>query len=398
MRIADRRLLALVTGGALMAGACNAGAAPTADPVSQPPASTPGSTTPDSTPASTTPVSTEPSPSGGESGPPYTATLKDGSTFTLAPRIAEKVRAGTEINYVFSYQSPSIPLFSDQYKVGYDTTLPQAQEIYPMKGTAIAPVSESGVDVNGQIAQIEALLNTDQIDCISIEPPTSDGFTAIANRMMEEGIPVFTVGVTSNGNEFTNFTQIPDNEGAQAAEILLDWMDAEGEELTTFAVSGGDPTAFWAQGRMRSFRETIEAAIPDAVFVNTEENALATTYDPAGTYDAYAAFFAGNPEIDFIQNVDIGAEHAARAIREADKVGEIFTLGWNVSYGQLDAIEEGIQVVALDQKWSEQAGFGALACADLFASGTIRPNTQELLPVTAENAAEARAELDAILE
>jgi ribose transport system substrate-binding protein len=398
MRIADRRLLALVTGGALMAGACNAGAAPTADPVSQPPASTPGSTTPDSTPASTTPASTEPSPSGGESGPPYTATLKDGSTFTLAPRIAEKVRAGTEINYVFSYQSPSIPLFSDQYKVGYDTTLPQAQEIYPMKGTAIAPVSESGVDVNGQIAQIEALLNTDQIDCISIEPPTSDGFTAIANRMMEEGIPVFTVGVTSNGNEFTNFTQIPDNEGAQAAEILLDWMDAEGEELTTFAVSGGDPTAFWAQGRMRSFRETIEAAIPDAVFVNTEENALATTYDPAGTHDAYAAFIAGNPEIDFIQNVDIGAEHAARAIREADKVGEIFTLGWNVSYGQLDAIEEGIQVVALDQKWSEQAGFGALACADLFASGTIRPNTQELLPVTAENAAEARAELDAILE
>lgn len=365
MRIGTRRLVALGATVALIAAACGSGSGV--------------------------------SGGGGETGWPYTGKLKDGSTFKLADRIAEKVRAKKEVNYVFSYQSPSIPLFSDQYKAGYETTLPAGQKVYPMKGTIIAPVSESGVDVNGQVAQIEALLNTDSIDCISIEPATSDGYTAITNRMMAAGIPVFTVGVTSNGNELTNFTQIPEKEGAQAATIVLKWMKDNNKDLKVFAVSGGDPTAFWAQGRMKSFRETIMAAIPDAKFVNTETNGLATTYDPAGTYDAYKAFIAGHPDLQFIENVDIGAEHANRAIKDAGMEGKIFTLGWNVSYGQLDGIDAGTQVVALDQKWSEQAGFGAGACAALFGSGTVLPNTQELFPVTKENSAQARKDLDAVL-
>lgn len=331
-------------------------------------------------------------------GLPYSATLKDGSTFTLAPRIADKVRAKQAINYVLSYQSPSIALFSPQYQAGYDESLPRATATYPMNAKIIAPVSESGVDVPAQIAQIEALDNTEQIDCLSIEPPDSNAFTAITNRLMAKGIPVFTVGVTSNGNEFTNFTQLPEKEGAQAAQIVLDWASKNGKQLDSFAVSGGDPTAFWAQGRMKSFRETIQKALPNAKFINTETNALATTFEPGKAYDAFKAFIEGHPDVDFIENVDISAEHAARAIKDAGKAGKINVIGWNVSTGQLDAIEEGTQVAALDQKWSEQAGFGALACAELFANGKILPNTQQLQPVTKENVAQARADLQKILD
>jgi ribose transport system substrate-binding protein len=174
-------------------------------------------------------------------------------------------------------------------------------------------------------------------------------------------------------------------------------MKANNTDLKTFAVSGGDPTAFWAQGRMKYFKETIMAAIPDAKFVNDETNALATTFDPAKTYDAYKAFLAGNPEVDFIENVDIGAEHAFRAIKDAGKEGKIHTIGWNVSLGQLDAIDAGTQVAALDQKWSEQAGFGALACAEFLKNGKILPNTQELLPVTKETSPKAREDLKKVL-
>ncbi len=92
---------------------------------------------------------------------PDSGPLNDGSTFELNQRIKDKLAAGEEINYVFSYQSPTIPLFSDQYKAGYETTLPQAQEILPtMVGDIIAPVSDTGIDVPGQIAQIEALSST----------------------------------------------------------------------------------------------------------------------------------------------------------------------------------------------------------------------------------------------
>ncbi|MDQ3554828.1 MAG: hypothetical protein M3395_10560, partial [Chloroflexota bacterium] len=41
---------------------------------------------------------------------PLTGTLKDGSTFTLHPRVAEKLAEGEPINYVFSYGSTAIPL------------------------------------------------------------------------------------------------------------------------------------------------------------------------------------------------------------------------------------------------------------------------------------------------
>ena len=179
---------------------------------------------------------------------------------------------------------------------------------------------------------------------------------------------------------------------------MLDWEDSNGLDLTTYAVSGGDPNQNWAQGRMKGFVDTIMAAKPDAVFVNTQADGLVTSYDPAGTYDAYSAFLIGNPEVQFIQNVDIGAEHANRAIVDAGREGEVFTIGWNVSLGQLDGVEQGIQVAALDQKWGEQAAFGAGACADFLTTGNIQPNTQELLPVTLDNLEEARAEFLSLIE
>jgi len=267
-----------------------------------------------------------------------------------------------------------------------------------LTGQIIAPTTgPTGIDVPQQLAQIQALIDTDSIDCLSIEPPDSNAFTALTNQAMAAGIPVFTVGVSSNGNELTNFTQIPDLEGAQAANIVLDWMKENGKDLKVFAVSGGDPTSFWGQGRMKSFRETIQAAIPDAKFVNDETNALNATFNPTDAYAAYSALITNNPDLQFIENVDVTAEVAARAITDAGKEGDINTIGWNVSYGQLDAIDKGIQVAALDQKWSEQAGFGALACADFLKNGIIRPNSQQLFPVTKANSAEARAQLDAVL-
>ena len=389
MRIANRPLLALLAGASILAAACGgttASSAPSA--VGQ---------TASSAPSAVGQTASSAPSAAGQTGLPFSAPLKDGSTFTLAPRIAAKLASGEKINYVFSYQSASIPLFSQQYKAGYDKTIVDAQATLPMNGQAIAPVSESGIDMPAQIAQIEALLNTDQVDCLSIEPPDSNAFTAITNSALSKGVPVFTVGVTSNGNEFTNFTQIPEKEGKQAAEIVLKWMKDNGKDLKVFAVSGGDPTAFWAQGRMKFFKATIMAAIPDATFLNSETNALATTFDAAKTLDAYKAFIAGNPTVQFIENVDIGAEHAFRAIKEAGKEGAIHTIGWNVSLGQLDAIDAGTQVAALDQKWSEQAGFGALACAEFLKNGKILPNTQQLLPVTKENSAQARKDLQAVL-
>ena len=381
MRTGSRGALALLTAATLIVTAC----------------SSTGATTAPSTAATAAPATTAPSEaaSAAPEGLPYTGTLKDGSTFTLHPRVADKLAKGEPINYVFSYGSTAIPLFSPQYAAGYERTLPEAQKILPMNGQAIAPAS-AVQDVNEQIAQFDALFKADQIDCLSIQSTGTDAFTKIVNDIMATGIPVFTVGVESNGNEFTNFTQISNKEGRQAAGIVVDYMKANNQEFKVFAVSGGDPTQNWAQGRMQGFIEGIKEAIPDATFVNDATSALVTTYDPAGTYDAYKAFIQGNPEVQVIENVDIGGEHAARAIADSGNSGKMFSLGWNVSIGQLDAIEAGTQIVALDQQWGDQAGFGALGCAEFLKNGKILDNTNVLKPITKENVVQAREDFMAI--
>ena len=368
MRTGTRGALTILATVSLFAAACSTPAA------SQPPASA-ASAPAASASAGTSPVA---------EGLPLTGTLKDGSTFTLHPRVADKLAKGEPINYVFSYGSTAIPLFSPQYKAGYERTLPEAQKILPMNGTAVAPAS-AVQDSNEQIAQIDALWKADQIDCLSVQSTGTDTFTKITNDIMASGIPVFTVGVQSNGNEFSNFTQISDKEGRQAAGIVVDYMKANSLDFKQFAVSGGDPTQNWAQGRMQGFIDGIKEAIPDATFINDATTALVTTYDPAGTYDAYKAFITGNPEVQVIENVDIGGEHAARAIADSGNTGKMFSLGWNVSIGQLDAIEAGTQIVALDQQWGDQAGFGAMACAELLKNGNVLPNTNTLKPITKEN-------------
>ncbi len=386
MRITSRGVMAALAAASLFVAACSSTPAASSAPSEAAPSAVPS--TAESAPASAA-VSAAPA------GLPYTATLKDGSTFTLNPRVADKLAKGEPINYVFSYGSTAIPLFSPQYKAGYDRTLPEAQKILPMNGQAIAPAS-AVQDINEQIAQIDALFKADQIDCLSVQSTGTDAFTKIVNNIMATGIPVFTVGVQSNGNEFTNFTQISNKEGHQAADIVVAYMKAHNLDFKVFAVSGGDPTQNWAQGRMQGFIDGITAAIPGAKFVNDASKALVTTYDPAGTYDAYKAFIQGNPDVQVIENVDIGGEYAARAIKDSGNTGKMFSLGWNVSIGQLNAIEAGTQIVALDQQWGDQAGFGALACAQLLKNGTVLPNTNTLKPITTDNVVQARKDFMAI--
>ena len=214
---------------------------------------------------------------------------------------------------------------------------------------------------------------------------------------MADGIPVFTVGVQSNGNELSNFTQISMNEGRQAAQIVLDWMEADRQRPQRLrGVRRRSDPELGAGPHAGLHRRHQGSEAGRDLHQRRDRRRSRPRYDPATTYDAYTALLLGNPDLQFIENVDIGAEHADRAIVDAGREGQVFTIGWNVSEGQMDAVEQGIQVAALDQKWGDQAAFGAVACADFLANGVIRPNTQELVPVTQENVEEAREEFRSI--
>jgi ABC-type sugar transport system substrate-binding protein len=303
------------------------------------------------------------------------------------------VKGNEPINYVFSYQSCAIQGFSQQYQAGYKASVPSAGKIYPLNGKIICP-SSSQPDVNTQLNQIQSLLSTNQIDCLSIEPPTSTSTAPIVQQALQKGIPVFTVGVSTFGNELTNFTQVPLKEGQTAAETVLSYMKAHNLRFKTFAVAGGDPTQYWAQNRAKGFRQAIQQAIPGAKFVTTEKNMLNTTYDAGKTYDTFKAFLAGaGKNVQVIEDVDIGGGIAARAINDAHMHGKAYTVGWNVIPDQIVALKNGTQIALFDQNWPGQAAFGAFACATFLKTGKVLPNTQHLTVVTKANLASAQAKL-----
>jgi ABC-type sugar transport system substrate-binding protein len=377
------RLTALMGVTVLVVAACSS-------PAAVPSASSGGSTSPAASSPSSSGASSAP-----ETGWPYSGSLKDGTTFTLKPEIAAKVKAKAPVNYVMSNASATTDLFSAQITAGYESTLAAAQAVYPLNAKKIDP--QTAYDANQQISQIEALFNSNQVDCLSIMVNGADTFTAVTKKLMAAGVPVFTVGAPTNGNELQQFTQIPEKEGAQTAQVVLDYMRAHNLTFKSFAVSGGNPAATWAQGRMTSFKQAILAAIPDATFVTDETSALNTTFEVPKMYDAYKAFVVGHPDINVILSADQGAGQAARAIKDSNLQGKAFSIGWNVTADQLDAIDADLQIAAMDQKWPDQGGFGGPACATFFAKGEILPNTQVLVPVTKENSAAARTELQRLL-
>jgi ribose transport system substrate-binding protein len=323
----------------------------------------------------------------------WTVKLRHGGTFSLAKSIRDKVAKKQAVNYVFSYGSCSIQGFSQQYQAGYEASIPAANKIYPLKGTRLCP-PQTQQDVNTQINQIQAKLNVGAVDCLSIEPQSSTSMAPLVEAVLKKGIPVFTVGLSTFGNELTNFTQVPLKEGATAAATVLSYMKAHNLHFKTFAVSGGDPTQYWAQNRAKGFRLAIQKAIPGAKFVTTEKTMLNTTYDPGKTYDAFKAFLSGaGKNVDVIENVDIGAGIAARAIKDTGRAGKAFSTGWNVTPDQIEALKNGTQIALYDQNWPQQAAFGAIACASFFKHGKVLPNTQHLTIITKANLKSAQAKL-----
>ena len=49
----------------------------------------------------------------------------------------------------------------------------------------------ASTDQTGQLAELETLLTSDQVDCLGIQSPLPDAFVDIINKFVDAGIPVF---------------------------------------------------------------------------------------------------------------------------------------------------------------------------------------------------------------
>lgn len=326
------------------------------------------------------------------SGPPNVVNASWGR-FELDPSIAEKVKNGEPINYLFSFEASGTPGFGEQFTSGYEFGCKEGEKIYPLHCEIVAPVQPN---INQQISQVQSKLAAGQVDCLSIQPPTDTAVNALINEVSAKGIPVFAVGEENKANSLMNFTQHHETEGEVAAETVVEWMKENNKELTVFAISSGLPTLGWAKGRMKGFETKMLEEVPNAKFLTTEKSPTEVPLEPGPGYDAAKSYISANPDVQVFMNTDISGEVINKAIADTGHKGKTFSIAWNPTMGQLEGIEEGLQIATIDQRWFDQAAYGGSACATFLKTGRILPNTQKPEPITLAKVPAERTSLEKI--
>ena len=258
----------------------------------------------------------------GQAADPYTKKLKDGSTFHLASSIQDKIK-GEKVNYVFSYGARARSRASRSSTRRATTRRSRRPNKHlPDEREVALPAAQTQQDVTRRSTRSRRSLNTNQVDCLSIEPQSSTSMAALVAPADGQGHPGLHRRALVDLRQRVHELHAGARAGRHtAAATVVSYMKAHNLHFKTFAVSGGDPTQYWAQNRAKGFREGITKAIPGAKFVTTEKNMLNTTYDPAKTLRR----LQGVPQrqagknVDVIENVDIGAGIAARALKDAGR-------------------------------------------------------------------------------
>jgi ABC-type sugar transport system substrate-binding protein len=302
----------------------------------------------------------------------------DWGTFTLSPDIAQKIEDGSAINVVLSMQGQTTPIYGPQYAYGLPLGIEAAEEEYglDLSGQMIGP--EAGGDNALQLSQIESLAAAGQIDCLALDGGGDPAFVRIIDRLMEDGIPVFTTGTDLvDSKRLGTFHTDWEFEGQLDAQATVDFFEAKGVDLTHVAMTSGAVDQLWAQTRMQAFEAELKKLVPGVTFVNTAESALMTGFSPTDVYAKVSAFLTGNPDVQVVYQTDTGAATVNKVITDLGREGETFSVSHNVSEAIIDGIAQGWQIATLSQDYPAQAGFAGRACGAFLATGEVLPNTNE---------------------
>lgn len=354
-----RRLGAVVAVLALVVGACAGSGAP------QAPGATGGS------PAATNAGATSSGGSGtGVSDKARSVPFKWG-TFTLAQRIGDKAAKGDALNVVVDNQGTAIPVFGAEQRIGVDRGCAKNKSRLNISCRLAGPAS---TDQTAQLAELETLLSSNQVDCLGLQSPIPDAYVDIINKYVAAGVPVFTQNSdVPNSQRFAFFALNERDAGKANGAATANIVKAKGLTVKQLAVGSGNPTAPWAQDRMAGFMEGYKSVIPDAKFFNNDKNGLPTgeNFTTQEVIDSVGPFFTGNPDVNLFFHTDQGVEGVGQVITDKKLTGNHWTSGFNVSLKILDSIDAGDTLVTINQGFDNQAEAAVSACVDFLKEGKV---------------------------
>lgn len=306
-------------------------------------------------------------------------TLSDGAksvtlswgTFTLAQRIVDKVAKGEALNIIVNNQGTGIPVFGAQQSIG---TARGCTENVARLSITCRLTGPATTDQTAQLAELETLLASGQVDCLGVQSIVPDAYVDIINNYVDAGVPVFTQNTdVENSKRFAFFALDERDAGIANGKATANLVTANGYAVNQIALGSGGPEAPWAQNRMGGFAEGYASVIADAKFFNDEKSGLPTGpgYTTQEVIDSVGPFLTGNADVNFFFHTDQGVEGVATVIKDQGKTGKAWSSGFNVSDAILNGIDTGEILVTIDQGFDNQAEAAVTACVDFFVDGKL---------------------------
>lgn len=382
---ARRRLVALAAMVTLVAGACSSAATATPGSGGGSPVASSGSAT-------------------GVSDKAKTATFPWG-TFTLAQRIVDKAAKGDALNIIVDNQGTAIPIYGAEQKIGVDRGCAANKSRINMSCRLTGPAT---TDQTAQLAELETLLASNQVDCLGLETPVADAFVDIINKYVAAGVPVFTENSdVPNSHRFAFFALNEVASGTANGTTTANIVKAQGLKIDTIAMGSGNPTAQWAQDRMTGFEAGYKTVFPDAKFFNDPKSGIPTGVDftTQEVIDSVGPFLAGHPNVNLFFHTDQGVEGVGSIIQSKGLQSTVWTSGFNVSLPILDSIDAGSTLVTINQGFDNQSEAAVTACTDFLTEGKLPPDPLAYLKAIIitknggtgqQTSADARTELNSV--
>jgi len=290
-------------------------------------------------------------------------------TFKLAQRIIDKAASGQALNVVINNQGVAIPVFGAEQKIGTDRGCAADQAKLKIACRLTGPAS---TDATAQLAELETLLSSGQVDCLGIESPTPDAFVDIINKYVAAGVPVYTQNTdVPNSNRFAFFALNERASGNADGVATANLVKSKGYTIDTIGMGSGGPEAPWAQDRMGGFEAGYKTVFPDAKFAQDEKTGLPTgkDYTTEEVVSSVGPYLAGNPNVNLFFHTDQGVEGVGLVIKDKNLTGKVWTSGFNVTLQLLDLMDAGIVLVTINQGFDNQAEAAVNACVNYLTTG-----------------------------
>ncbi|MFN7002055.1 MAG: sugar ABC transporter substrate-binding protein [Roseinatronobacter sp.] len=282
---------------------------------------------------------------------PATADPVSLADFDLAPRIAEKLDAGAELNIFVSYHDTANE-FAPFIRAG----VTRGNDIEGVNARFIGPV---GANADAQISEIETLMS--QIDGLAISSVSTDALAPLIDMIVAQGIPVITYNTDNPDSARLVFAgQDLVQSGVEAGKLMGEVMGGEGRVMITTL----DAAAQWSLDREGGAREAL-AEFPGIEVVRT----LNTGFDPQEIYSAIENAMLADPGITGILSLECCSTPAAGEwVSRNGKAGEVMIVGFDLLDQTVDLVADGVIQATIDQA-PERQGFEAVNLLVQFLRG-----------------------------